>query len=160
MAQKLQICNSQFLTHKACFISKPSYCPGRLGTQSKSSRSWSMRKAASWALCAVSSVPQNDRSTPACYGSWVSLTKFLVFLAKLPEVNLAEKPNSKLWIWMSRASMLPSRQSLYIALSPSKKGHSVMFVFQFEVQDLGLRAPGFLFHFPMASHLQFSCALI
>ena len=38
-------------------------------------------------------VPQNERSTPTCYGSQVSLPKFLVFLAKLPEVNLAEKPN-------------------------------------------------------------------
>lgn len=46
-------------------------------------------------LCAVSSVPQNE-STPPCYGSWVSLPKFLVFLAKLREANLAEKPNSKL----------------------------------------------------------------
>lgn len=109
-------------------------------------------------LCAVSSVPQNE-STPPCYSSWVSLPKFLVFLAKLREVNLAEKPNSKLWIWMSWASMSPSLQSLYIALSPSEKGHSVKFIFQFKVHDLGWRAPGFWFHFPTASHLQFSLCI-
>lgn len=96
---------------------------------------------------------------PPCYGSWVSLPKFLVFLAKLREVNLAEKPNSKLWIWMLWASMSPSLWSLYIALSPSEKGHSVKFIFQFKVHDLGWRAPGFWFHFPTASHLQFSLCI-
>lgn len=36
-----------------------------------------------------------------------------------------------------------------------KKRHSVKLVFQVKVQDLGLRIPGFLFRFPMASHFVF-----
>lgn len=71
----------------------------------------------------------------------------------------AEKTNSKLWIWMSWVSTLPSLQSLYIGLSPSKKGQLVKLIFQFKVQGLGLRAPGFWFRFPMASRLQFSLSI-
>lgn len=54
-------------------------------------RSWCGCKAARSALCAMSSVPQNERSTATDYGSWVSLSNFLDFLAKLPEVNLTDK---------------------------------------------------------------------
>lgn len=50
--------------------------------------------------------------------------------------------------------MLPSLQHLYAAFSPNKKGHLVKPIFK--DQDLVLRAPGFWFHFTVASHSQFS----
>lgn len=88
--------------------------------------------------------------------SWVFLPKLLIFLLKIPKVNLAEKPDSRRWVWKTWTWMMPSLRGLYIALSPSKKKKKDIIMIKFKIQDLSLRACGFCFHSPIVRHLQFS----